>query len=405
MSFLATALLLCLWLSSAIAYKLPLLNGAILTDEDGTMDKPNNSPFGKNYKWEWQSQDRVDKGTLLSRLRRDTDNTNKGDGKLDGKIIPKSKPTDLPLDKFSNVTPYILKASSAAFIKAKTMALLDEDETTPLTVLKQTTKRAGQELDEDETTPLTDREQTTKRAGQELVDDETTPLTKPEQTAKKAGQELEEETTHVDKSVTQLKTMATELNPTTSEKLSVLTVDKYKKATTVHSTDSQDTSTQQITTNGKLLEDNTPSLPKKTPETSATSTTAILHGLTTGHEVSSTGSSVKPAAVTHTPSPSEDQVNTQSLMRQCMLTILILAVVCTIFIISTIALAAKLSSMKQKSKLRHPATYTEMRCISSLLPDSDQHNKPQPKRLKTFASSMEESDGDNTTLNSFLPDH
>ncbi|KAG9487087.1 hypothetical protein GDO78_007126 [Eleutherodactylus coqui] len=92
-------------------------------------------------------------------------------------------------------------------------------------------------------------------------------------------------------------------------------------------------------------------------------------------------------------------------MRQCMLTILILAVVCTIFIISTIALAAKLSTMKQKNKLRHPVTYTEMRCISSLLPNNDQQTKTDSKRLKTFTSNMEESDGDNTTLNSFLPEH
>ncbi|KAG8455695.1 hypothetical protein GDO86_001766, partial [Hymenochirus boettgeri] len=91
-------------------------------------------------------------------------------------------------------------------------------------------------------------------------------------------------------------------------------------------------------------------------------------------------------------------------MRQCMLVILILAVVCTIFIITTVALAAKLSRDRNRYKLRQ-TNFTEMTCITSLLPESDQQSKVKPKIMKTFAANMEDSDGDNTTLNSFLPDH
>ncbi|XP_075709732.1 P-selectin glycoprotein ligand 1 [Rhinoderma darwinii] len=415
MSFPSTTLLLCLWLSPAIAYKLPFLDRTFLTDDDNTIEKPYISPFGFNYKWEWQSQDGMDEGTpMFARLKREM--IYKETNKKVEKVLSKVQTTESPLKDHSGTTPYILKASIAAPTKAKSMPLLDEDETTPLTDLEQTTKDAGQKLDEDETTVLTDLEHLTERAGQKLVEDETTVLTDLEHTTKGTGQKLnEDETTHVGKSK-QSETLVTELtlNPTTSEKLSTLTNNKYNKATTVkqvNSTDSQDKSRQQTSTNEKLLDDVTSNLSPKEPEASPTIMPVIPHDLTTERDVAtvwfsaSSGSSAKPAAVTHVTTSSEEKIHTQSIMRQCMLTILILAVVCTIFIIATIALAAKLSTMKQKNKLRHPATYTEMRCISSLLPDSDQQNKPKSKRLKTFATNMEESDGDNATLNSFLPDH
>lgn len=344
-----------------------------MTDDEHTINKPNNSPSGNNYKWEWQSQDRLDEGNvLLARLRREIIDKKykKEDVKPDGKFLPKLKPTEPPLDELYDSTPYILEQSSAALKKVPIMPLLIEEEAT---TLEQKTNEAEQKLDEDEIT-------------------------------------------HVGKSITQSSTLVTELilSPTTSEELSVLTSNKYNKATEVnhaHSTHSQDASSQQTSTNDNLLEEVTSSFSPKAPGTTPTLMPVTPQEQTTEHDVTtvsfsaSSGSSTKLAAVTHIAISLEDKVNTQSIMRQCMITILILAVVCTIFIISTIALAAKLSTMKQKSKLRHPVTYTEMRCISSLLPDNDQQNKPKTKRLKTFASSLEESDGDNTTLNSFLPDH
>ncbi|KAG8596747.1 hypothetical protein GDO81_002043 [Engystomops pustulosus] len=393
MSFPSATLLLCLWLSSAIAYKLPLLDGSLLTHDDNLVHKPNNSPFGINYKWEFQTEDIMDGGSLmLPRLRREVidKKSKKGDVIPDKKPLPKVKPTEPPLDKFSDATPYILEASSAAITKAKSMHLLNEDETTPLTDQEQTTKGAGQTLSEDETTPLTDIPETTKEAVQKLK---------------------EVKTTHVSKSVTQSEALVTEstFNPTTSEGLADLTSKKYTKPTQVDhapTTASQDTSSKQTSPDDNL-KDSTSSLSPQSPESFPSTTPATSHYLTTGHRLTTIWfwtSSTKPAAVTPITTSSADAIQTQSIMRQCMLTILILAVACTIFLITTIALAAKLSTMKQRNKLRHPVAYTEMRCISSLLPD-DQQNKPQPKRLKTFASAMEESDGDNTTLHSFLPDH
>ncbi|XP_044131272.1 P-selectin glycoprotein ligand 1 isoform X1 [Bufo gargarizans] len=441
MSFLSTTLRLCVLISCAIAYKHPLLGGALLTDDDNLLDKPNNPPFGISYKWEWQSQATLDDGTIMSpRFRREIIDKKhiKGDVKPDEKILPKVKSTKPPLKDPPDTNSYILKATSAAFTKAKSIPLFEEDETTPLTDLEHTTTASGQTLSEDETTeggvkpeekilpkvnptepPLEELSDTTpylleassaslkKAKSMSLTnEDETTPLTDLKQTTKGAGQTLdEEETTHVEKSVTQSKT----LHSTTSEEFSVLPNNTYKKATTVKQVDS--TSNQQTSTNDKLLEDITSSFSLKAAETSPTLSPVTSHDQTTGHDVTtvrflaSPGYSSKPAAVTHTTTSSEDKVQVQSIMRQCMITILILAVICTIFIISTIALAAKLSTMRQKNKLRLPVSYTEMSCISSLMPDGDHQNKPQDKRLKTFAATLEESVGDNTTLHSFLPDH
>ncbi|KAM3940095.1 P-selectin glycoprotein ligand 1 [Leptodactylus fuscus] len=514
MSFPSTTLLLSLWLSSAIAYKLPLLDVSLLTHDDKAIQKPNNSPFGINYKWEWQSQARMDEGNLkLARLRREAldKKTNKGDVKQEEKFVPKVKPTepskknvkqeekfvpkvkpteppsqknDKPEEKIppkvkpteppskknvkeeekfvpkvkpteppskknvkeeekfvpkvkpteppskkndkpeEKIPPKVkpteppskknVKQEEKILPKVKPTEPLEEEFTDTTQYILETftvalTKAKSMPLLNDETTPLVDPEKTTMGTGENLDEDETTTFTYLEQTSMKAKQDHDkDETTHADKSITQSGTLINEFTsiPTTSEKLSVLPSKTYNNQ--VHTTNSQDTSSKKTSTNEILIEDITATSSMKPPETSPTSKPDILHDLTTGHEVTTvrlSSSSSKPAAVTHITTPLEEKIHAQSIMKQCMLTILILAIVCTIFIISTIALAAKLSTMKQKNKLRHPITYTEMRCISSLLPDGDQQNKPPPKRLKTFTSTMEESDGDNTTLHSFLPEH
>ncbi|KAG9487086.1 hypothetical protein GDO78_007125, partial [Eleutherodactylus coqui] len=191
MCFLSMTLRLCLWWSPAIAYKLPLLDGPLLTDGDNTIDKSNNSPF--DIKWEWQSPDIMNEGTfILERLRREIgDNKfNKGKNKPDGNIVPKGKTTEPPLGDLSDTTAYILKESSAAVPKVEKMELLNENETTPSTDLEQTSKGAGQNLHEEETSPLIDVEQTSKGAGENLDEDETTHLTNLEKTTQKAGEKL-----------------------------------------------------------------------------------------------------------------------------------------------------------------------------------------------------------------------
>ncbi|XP_043924339.1 P-selectin glycoprotein ligand 1 [Protopterus annectens] len=96
----------------------------------------------------------------------------------------------------------------------------------------------------------------------------------------------------------------------------------------------------------------------------------------------------------------------ETIVGQCLIAIAILAAIATIFIICTIVLAAKLSTSKQNYRVSHQNN-TEMVCISTLLPDSDgiPKSKVKPKRLKTFNTNSDDSDGDDLTLNSFLPDH
>ncbi|KAG7480859.1 hypothetical protein MATL_G00060730 [Megalops atlanticus] len=91
------------------------------------------------------------------------------------------------------------------------------------------------------------------------------------------------------------------------------------------------------------------------------------------------------------------------LVGQCLIAIATLAGVATIFIVSTIILCTKLSSSKYRYRMTHNCG-TEMVCISSLLPDGT-HGRPRiPKSNGALIPSTEDSEGDNLTLHSFLPD-
>ncbi|XP_019342318.2 P-selectin glycoprotein ligand 1 [Alligator mississippiensis] len=99
---------------------------------------------------------------------------------------------------------------------------------------------------------------------------------------------------------------------------------------------------------------------------------------------------------------------TEDLMGKCLLGILILALVAATFIICTAVLATMLLRQKRAyRRLRH--SNTEMVCISSLLPDSEQGangGRPIPaRRMKRLQDNCSEMEGDNLTLSSFLPDH
>ncbi|KAJ8415255.1 hypothetical protein AAFF_G00422350 [Aldrovandia affinis] len=93
------------------------------------------------------------------------------------------------------------------------------------------------------------------------------------------------------------------------------------------------------------------------------------------------------------------------LVGQCLIAIASLAAVATIFIVSTIILCTKLSSSKYRYKMNQ--TYgTEMVCISSLLPDGNgTHARPRnPKCNGALIPNIEDSEGDDLTLHSFLPE-
>ncbi|KAL4004582.1 protocadherin Fat 4 [Sarotherodon galilaeus] len=109
-----------------------------------------------------------------------------------------------------------------------------------------------------------------------------------------------------------------------------------------------------------------------------------------------------------TPSTEVQPCLTQNVVKQCLIVIACLALVCTIFIFSTIVLCAKLSSRKRKRK---PQKETEMMCISALLPERSynytrQHN-PVPNGVLVIPRAEDSDDevGDNLTLSSFLPEN
>lgn len=109
-----------------------------------------------------------------------------------------------------------------------------------------------------------------------------------------------------------------------------------------------------------------------------------------------------------TPSTEVQPCLTQNVVKQCLIVIACLALVCTIFIFTTIVLCAKLSSRKRKRK---PQKETEMMCISALLPERSynytrQHN-PVPNGVLVMPRAEDSDDevGDNLTLSSFLPEN
>ncbi|KAI7813268.1 P-selectin glycoprotein ligand 1 [Triplophysa rosa] len=100
-------------------------------------------------------------------------------------------------------------------------------------------------------------------------------------------------------------------------------------------------------------------------------------------------------------------LNRDGLVSRCLIAIASIAALTTIFIISTICLATKLSTYRYRYKSRL-LQETEMVCISALMNDTD-HPVPKmrhPKSNGALIPNAEDGDpdGDNLTLNSFLPD-
>ncbi|XP_039514559.1 P-selectin glycoprotein ligand 1 [Pimephales promelas] len=96
------------------------------------------------------------------------------------------------------------------------------------------------------------------------------------------------------------------------------------------------------------------------------------------------------------------------LVSRCLIAIAAMAAFTTIFIVSTICLATKLSGYKYRHKA-HLLQETEMVCISALMNDTE-HPVPKPRRHPKSNGALipniedGDPDGDNLTLNSFLPD-
>ncbi|XP_059975228.1 P-selectin glycoprotein ligand 1 [Mesoplodon densirostris] len=108
------------------------------------------------------------------------------------------------------------------------------------------------------------------------------------------------------------------------------------------------------------------------------------------------------------PSPTEGLLDPSS-VKQCLLAILILALVATIFLVCTVVLAIRLSRKNHLYPVRNYSP-TEMVCISSLLPEGGEGppamangGLPKAKNQGLKAGSGEDREGDDLTLHSFLP--
>ncbi|XP_058896295.1 P-selectin glycoprotein ligand 1 [Kogia breviceps] len=108
------------------------------------------------------------------------------------------------------------------------------------------------------------------------------------------------------------------------------------------------------------------------------------------------------------PSPAEGLLDPRS-VKQCLLAILILALVATIFLVCTVVLAIRLSRKNHLYPVRNYSA-TEMVCISSLLPEGGEGpaamangGLPKAKSQGPKAGSGEDREGDDLTLHSFLP--
>ncbi|XP_029778321.1 P-selectin glycoprotein ligand 1 isoform X2 [Suricata suricatta] len=107
--------------------------------------------------------------------------------------------------------------------------------------------------------------------------------------------------------------------------------------------------------------------------------------------------------------PSATEAPDRIPVKQCLLAILILALVATVFLVCTVVLAVRLSRKSHMYPVRNYSP-TEMVCISSLLPDGGEvpgamanGDLPNAKSQAPKTGTGEGRDGDDLTLQSFLP--
>eukprot|EP00063_Salmo_salar_P042036 XP_014016871.1 PREDICTED: P-selectin glycoprotein ligand 1 [Salmo salar] len=97
------------------------------------------------------------------------------------------------------------------------------------------------------------------------------------------------------------------------------------------------------------------------------------------------------------------------LIGQCLIIIAVLAAVMTMFIVSTVILLTKLTGSRYRYRAQQrQGQGTEMVCISAMVPTKTTYGGQGRYRCPisniTLMPSTEDSEGDNLTLNSFIPD-
>ncbi|KAM8960677.1 P-selectin glycoprotein ligand 1 [Pelodytes ibericus] len=371
---MSTPLLLYVFLFPAFCYALPVLDKEQLASlKDEALKETNYPLLDKEKLWEipeWDTLEHLEEiSSRLLRLQRDVSQN---------LPVPSTfaTNTESSSEASSDTTPYIIQESTPI------EAVTDEPPSQDLVIENKTSTTISLSTE----------------VNQHLTDNETTPRSNTD-----PATSLSKHTEWSTPSPKRLSTLS-----------SIVSTEALADITTEGTTLDKILSTERHGTKstGHKVEDATLTSASKSTEYYLSSDTVTLNNSSNGQD-STTGwlpdptkSPTSTAMVTNMTETTEQAPPFHSLMKQCMVTVLILAVVCTIFIITTIALAAKLSTLKSQNKHRQAVSYTEMRCISTLMPENNHNNKVNLKKMKTFASNVEDSDGDdNTTLNSFLPDH
>ncbi|XP_067296353.1 P-selectin glycoprotein ligand 1 [Pseudorasbora parva] len=148
--------------------------------------------------------------------------------------------------------------------------------------------------------------------------------------------------------------------------------------------------------------------PGNVTEKQMTATTAKMSTDARSHTTSVISTATKTSTTLTTHLCPTNSSKDDTLVSRCLIAIASMAALTTIFIISTICLATKLSGYRYRHKA-HLLQETEMVCISALMNDTD-HPVPKPRRHPKSNGALipntedGDPDGDNLTLNSFLPD-
>lgn len=149
--------------------------------------------------------------------------------------------------------------------------------------------------------------------------------------------------------------------------------------------------------------------PGKVTEKQTTAATTRMSTDTDRHTTAVISTAAR-KSTTHVPPHSCSTASSQNgrFVNRCLIAIASMAALTTVFIVSTICLATKLSGYRYRHKA-HLLQETEMVCISALMNDTD-HPVPKPRRHPKSNGALipntedGDPDGDNLTLNSFLPD-
>ncbi|XP_047684719.1 P-selectin glycoprotein ligand 1 [Prionailurus viverrinus] len=215
-------------------------------------------------------------------------------------------------------------------------------------------------------------------------------------------------------------TEAPSTGPAATEAQTTQTVATEAPSTGPEATDALSTSTEPTATEALSTDPATTKVPSTGPATTRSLTMALLvpsdpYNSTTVAVGNSSDGFIKQwknnqnLAPQSSVAPSPTEALDRIPVKQCLLAILVLALVATIFLVCTVVLAVRLSRKNHMYPVRNYSP-TEMVCISSLLPEGGEApsatangDLPNAKSQGLKAGPREGRDGDDLTLQSFLP--